>query len=59
MVMAGDADDDLSNVFAIPDFWKSSTCLKASTDKSAEGTVFELDVNSTRDDTLISISAER
>ncbi|KAJ9139063.1 Spindle pole body component, partial [Coniochaeta hoffmannii] len=43
--MAGDADDDLSNVFAIPDFWKSSTCLKASTDKSAEGTVFELDVN--------------
>ena len=45
--MADDADDDLSNVFAIPDFWKTSTCLKASTDKESQGKLFELDVNGT------------
>jgi hypothetical protein len=44
--MHGGADEDVSNVFAIPDFWKSSTWLEHSTDEGRQGTVFALDVNS-------------
>ncbi|OIW32151.1 hypothetical protein CONLIGDRAFT_257112 [Coniochaeta ligniaria NRRL 30616] len=43
--MIDDGDDDVSNVFAIPDFWKSSTWLETPTDYGDEGTVFALDVN--------------
>ncbi|KAH8912558.1 hypothetical protein BR93DRAFT_889399 [Coniochaeta sp. PMI_546] len=43
--MPNDGDEDFSNVFAIPDFWKSSTWLEPPTDTDAEGTVFALDLN--------------
>lgn len=44
--MADDGDDDLSNVFAIPNFWKSSKWLETPTQNDRGGTVFALDVNS-------------
>ncbi|KAB5572109.1 Spc98 family-domain-containing protein [Coniochaeta sp. 2T2.1] len=43
--MASGEDEDISNVFAIPDFWKSSTWLEKSTDNTGEAAVFALDVN--------------
>jgi hypothetical protein len=46
-MMRGNEDEELSNVFAIPDFWKSSTWLEVPTANDGEGTVFALDVNST------------
>lgn len=44
--MHDDEDEDVSNVFAIPDFWKSSTWLETPTEDGREGSVFALDVNS-------------
>jgi hypothetical protein len=44
--MTEDGDKDVSNVFAVPDFWKSSTWLETTTDSDGEGTIFALDVNS-------------
>ncbi|KAB5572362.1 Spc98 family-domain-containing protein [Coniochaeta sp. 2T2.1] len=43
--MARGEDEDISNVFAIPDFWKSSTWLETPPDCNREGNVFALDVN--------------
>ncbi len=53
--MADNGDDDISNVFAIPDFWKSSTWLETPTDKDGERTVFALDVNSMTNDNIPSL----
>jgi len=44
--MHGEEEEDVSNVFAIPDFWKSSAWLKSTTGDDVDGTIFGLDVNS-------------
>jgi hypothetical protein len=42
-----DETDDVSDVFAIPDFWKSSTWLDSSAINLQPGGIFAVDVNST------------
>jgi hypothetical protein len=45
--MVADEDEDVSDVFAIPDFWKGSRWLQTAADDDRNATVFTLDVNST------------